>query len=138
MRHPNLDVIDRFFEAHRQRNMDDLKLVLAENARWISHGQPSQSRVSNGFDEVVAFLDLMEGLISKTDGRVEKLMESADDNYVIECLHLRTIGEDGERLDQLVCVLWKFENSKIVEGRHFFADPTAADIVISYISAFQS
>lgn len=138
MPHPNLEVINRFFEAHSQRNMDDLKQVLAENARWISYGQPSHSGVSNGFDEVVAFLDMMEGLIRRTNSRVEKIIESTDDNYVIECWRLWTDAEDGEKLDQLVCVLWKFENSKIVEGRHFFADPTAADIVISYISAFQS
>ena len=137
MPHHNLDIINRFFEAYSKRNMEDLRLVLADHVRWVSFGDTSHSGVSNGFDEVIAFFDRLGAIMSKSNSRVEKLIESADDNYVIECLHVRANGEDGNNLDHLVCVLWKLENSKIVEGRHFFSDPSAADTFISYISSFQ-
>lgn len=137
MSHPNLDVINRFFEAYSKHDMDDLKLVLADNVRWVSLGQPLYSGISKGFDEVIAFFDMMGAIASKSNNRVEKLIVCADDNYVIECLRVWANTEDGDKLDHLVCVLWKIENSKIVEGRYFFADPAAADNFVSYISFFQ-
>ena len=137
MSHPNLEVINRFFEAYSNRNMNDLRLVLADNARWIFLGQTSCSGISEGFDEVIDFFDIMGAITSRSNSRVEKLISCADDNYVIECLRVWANSEDGDKLDHLVCVLWKIENSKIVEGRHFFADPAAADNFISYISSFE-
>jgi hypothetical protein len=38
----------------------------------------------------------------------------ANDKYVVECQHIWTNRDDGHNLDHLVCVLWKFENGKIV------------------------
>ena len=137
MSHPNHDVINRFFEAYSKRNMNDLRLVLADNARWVSLGQTSYSGIREGFDEVIAFFDIMRAITNRSNNRVEKLISCADDNYVIECLRVSTNAEDGDKLDHLVCVLWKLENSRIVEGRHFFADPEAADNFISYISFFE-
>jgi len=137
MSHPNLNVINTFFDAYSKRNMNDLRLVLDDNARWVSLGQTSYSGISEGFDEVIAFFDLMGAITSRSNNRVENLISCADDDYVIECLRVWTNAEDGDKLDHLVCVLWKIENSKIVEGRHFFADPAAADNFISYISFFE-
>ena len=137
MSNPNLDVINRFFEAYSKRDMDDLKLILADNVRWVSLGQPFYNGVSEGFDEVIVFFDRLRAITSQSNNRVERLVTHADDNYVIECLRVWTNAEEGDKLDHLVCVLWKIEDSRIVEGRHFFADPAAADNFVSYISFFQ-
>ena len=137
MPHPNLNIISRFFDAYSRRNMDELRQILAADIRWVSFGDPLHNGVSHGFDEVIAFFDRMGAIMSKSNGQVEKLIESADDNYVIECLRVQANGEGENNLDHLVCVLWKIEDSRIVEGRHFFSDSTAADTVIGYISAFQ-
>ena len=134
MSHPNLDIINKFFEAYGKRNLDDLRLVLDENAKWISLGQHPYSGVRNGFDEVIAFFDMMGAIMSRSNNRVEKLIVCANDNYVIECQRVWTNRDDGHNLDHLVCVLWKFEDSKIVEGRHFFSDPAAVDNFFNYLA----
>jgi ketosteroid isomerase-like protein len=134
MSHPNLDIINKFFEAYGRRNMDDLRLVLDNNAKWISLGHHPYSGVRNGFDEVIAFFDMMGAIMGKSNNQVEKLIVCANDSYVVECQRVWTNRDDGHNLDHLVCVLWKFENSKIVEGRHFFSDPVAADSFFNYLS----
>jgi uncharacterized protein len=131
----NLDVINKFFEAYGKRDLESLKLVLDENAKWISLGQHPFGGVRNGFDEVIAFFDTMGAIMGGSNVRVEKLIVSENDPYVIECQHVWTNREDGHNLDHMVCVLWKFEHSKIVEGRHFFADPKAADDFYNYIAS---
>lgn len=137
MPHPNMDIVNKFFEAYSSHNLEALRLVMDDNVTWVSLGQPSGHVISKGFDEVISFLDQMGAITSRSNNRVEKLIMSAEDGYVVECLRVRTNPEKGENLDQLVCVLWKIENSRIVEGRHFFADPETADSFISYISTFQ-
>jgi uncharacterized protein len=134
MSHPNLDIINKFFEAYGGRNMDDLRLVLDNNAKWISLGRHPYSGVRNGFDEVIAFFDMMGAIMGKSNNQVEKLIVCANDSYVVECQRVWTNRDDGHNLDHLVCVLWKFENSKIVEGRHFFSDPVAVDSFFNYLS----
>lgn len=135
MANSNLDIINKFFEAYGKRDMDSLKLVLADNAKWISLGQHPFSGVRNGFKEVIAFFDTMGAIMGKSNVSVEKLIISENENYVIECQHLWTNRVDKHNLDHMVCVLWTFENSKIIEGRHFFSDPKATDDFFNYIAS---
>ena len=137
MSHSNQEIIDRFFEAYSQRDLDGLKLVLAEDAKWISLGRHPYSGVRTGFDEVIDFFDTMGALMSKSNNRVEKLIVCENDKYLLECQRVWTNRDDGHNLDHLVCVLWKFEGGKIVEGRHFFSDPEAMDGFFSYMSTLQ-
>jgi len=134
MNHPNLDLIDEFFQAYSKRDFDGLRRVLAENATWTSLGRHPLSGVRNGFDEVIAFFDTMGEVMGRSNTKVEKLIIGANDDYVIECQHVWTNREDGYNLDHLVCVLWKFKNSQIVEGRHFFSDPQAVDTFFNYVA----
>ena len=134
MSHSNQEIIDQFFQAYGKRDFDRLRLVLAENARWGSLGRHPYSGVRNGFDEVIAFFDTMGSMMSKSNNRVEKLIVCENENYLLECQRVWTNREDGHNLDHLVCVLWKFENGRIVEGRHFFSDPAAMDEFFTYLS----
>ncbi len=135
MANSNLDIINKFFEAYNKRDIDNLRLVLADNAKWTSLGQHPFSGVRNGFNEVIAFFDVMGAIMGKSNVSVEKFIVSENDNYVIECQRVWTNRNDEHNLDHMVCVLWKFGNSKIVEGRHFFADPKAADDFFNYIAS---
>ena len=135
MANSNLDIINKFFEAYGKRDIDNLRLVLDDNAKWTSLGQHPFSGVRNGFNEVIAFFDTMGAIMDKSNVSVEKFIVSENDNYVIECQRVWTNMDDEHNLDHMVCVLWKFENSRIVEGRHFFADPKAADDFFNYIAS---
>jgi hypothetical protein len=41
--------------------------------------------------------------------------------YVIQCQHIRASRTDGPQLDQQLCVVWQFEDGKIVSGRQLAA-----------------
>lgn len=137
MTHPNLTLIDRFFEAYARRDMDALHAVRAADARWTALGQHPLAGVKNGFDQVIGFFDAMGAVMGKSNPKVEKLIVSANDDYVIECQHVWTNRSDGHDLDHLVCVLRTFKDGRIVEARHSFSDPLAADGFLSYVSALK-
>ncbi|AOP35286.1 hypothetical protein A0128_16410 [Leptospira tipperaryensis] len=134
MKHPNLEIIDRFFDAYVQRDWTSLKKVLSQDAKWSFPGQHPYSGMKNGFEEVIHFFDTMSSVMGKSNVKAEKLIVSANDDYVIESQHIFTNREDGINLNHLVCVLWKFADGKIVEGVHFFASPVEADSFFTKIS----
>ncbi|WP_061249716.1 nuclear transport factor 2 family protein [Leptospira alstonii] len=127
MKHPNLELIDRFFEAYMVRDFDALRKVLSEDAKWSFPGQHPFSGIKNGFEEIVAFFDTMGSVMGKSNVKAEKLVIGVNEDYVIESQRIFTNRADGNNIDHLVCVLWKFSYGKIVEGSHFFASPQAAD-----------
>jgi ketosteroid isomerase-like protein len=57
MTHPNIDLNNKFFEAYGKRDLDGLRTVLAEDAKWTALGEHPLSGVRNGFAEVIAFFD---------------------------------------------------------------------------------
>ncbi len=132
MAHPNLALIDKFFEAYGKRDLERLHRLLAPDARWTALGQHPLAGVKVGFDQVIGFFDAMGSVMGKSNPKVEKLIVSANDDYVIECQHVWTNRSDGHNLDHLVCVLWTFKDGRIIEGRHFFSDPQAADRFFDY------
>lgn len=133
MRHPNLDIIDRFFHAYRARDLDGVRRVMAQDVKWTALGRHPFGGVKNGFDEVIAFFDQMGSLMGASNTRAEKLVIGANDDFVVECQRVWTSREDGRNLDHLECVLWKFKDAKIVEGRHFYSDSEAVDNFFNYV-----
>jgi uncharacterized protein len=53
--------------------------------------------------------------------RAEKLVVGSNDDYVVESQHIWTTV-DGLTSEHYWCVLWRFEDGKIVEGKHFVAE----------------
>ena len=127
MTHPNLGLINEFFEAYGNHDLNGIRQVLAENATWTFPGHHPLSGTKVGVDEIVAFFDDMGRIMGNSNVKVEKLIEGVSEAYVVECQHLRTNRADGHNLDHQWCVLWKFENGKIIEGRHLAADQHAVD-----------
>lgn len=123
----NQEIVNKFFEAYSKRDMNAIKQVMAENASWTFLGQHKLAGIKNGVEEIIAFFDTMSGIMSKSKPMVKKIVTGSNDNYLVECQHIKTNREDGINIDHQVCVLWTFENGKIISGRHFFADPVAAD-----------
>jgi uncharacterized protein len=76
------------------------------------------------------------GAIMKTSNpTIEHLIVAENENYMVECSHIRTNRSDGISIDHHVCVLWTVENGKIVSGRHFFADPGSVDDYFNAVTA---
>lgn len=127
MPHPNLDRIDQFFAAYGSRDMAALREVVAEGFSWHFPGRNPLSGTRHGLDEVVTFFDAMGGLMGNSNSHVDRLIQAANDDYVVEVQHITTHRPDGHNLDHQWCVVWRFEDGKIAEGRHLASDQYAAD-----------
>ncbi len=127
MKHPNLQIIDRFFEAYARRDLAALAEVVDSDATWTNLGRHPLAGVHRGISEIVDFFDRMGKLMGESNVSSEKLVVGAEGDYVVEAQHVRTARKDGNNLDHTACVLWKFRNGKIVEGTHFFSDHEAVD-----------
>ena len=127
MSQANEDTINKFFEAYAKRDIDGIRQVMCEDVQWIFPGHHLLSGVKRGIDEVVDFFDSMGKIMNQSTVAVEKLVTGMNDQYVIECQHVLINRKDGNNLDHHWCVLWKFKNGKIKEGRHFASDQHHAD-----------
>ncbi len=120
-------LVDTFFEAYTKRDKEGIKQVMDENVTWSFLGQHKLAGIKNGIDEVIAFFDNMGSIMKESNTTVNKLIVASNDNYLIECQHLKTNREDGINIEHDASVLWTFNNGKIISGKHFFADPKAVD-----------
>lgn len=130
----NKELVDKFFEAYLKHDFNGIRQVMAENVTWTFLGQHRLAGVKNGIDEVIAFFDTMGGIMSKSKPDVSKLIVASNENFFIECQRIKTNRDDGINIDHYVCVLWTFENGKIISGRHFFADPQAVNAYFNAVT----
>jgi len=131
-------IIDNFFAAYSKHDFAAIRQVMSEDVIWIFMGQHPLAGVKNGIEEVVAFFDNMSAVMSSSKVKAEKLVTGSNSNFLVECQHITTDREDGNNIDHHVCVLWTFEHNKIKEGRHFFADPHAADHFFAAVAPIAS
>lgn len=103
--HPNLDLLDLFFAAYGNGNRAVLQAVLVEHATGTLPGHHPLSGTHVGIDAIVAFFDAVGTVMANSDTRVDKLVLGVNEQYVVECQHIRTNRIDGPNLDQQMCVL---------------------------------
>lgn len=80
-----------------------------------------------GIDAIIAFFDAVGTIMGRSQPTVDKLVLGVNEQYVVECQHIRTNRTDGPNLDQQLCVLWRFADGKIVSGQHLASDQDAFD-----------
>lgn len=123
----NLEIINQLFEARQTGNKKALLAVMSEKIKWHFEGRHVLAGTRHGIDEVMELFDTMSFIMTNSNPTVEKLIVAEQNDYVIECHHVVTNRDDAVNICHYMSVLWTFENKKIVSGRHFFADPVAAD-----------
>src|SRR5437868_13428643 len=134
MAQKNQEIVDAFFEAYNKHDMKAIRKVMAENITWYFEGQNPMAGVKKGVEEVVEFFDTMAKIMQKSRPEMDKLIVADNERYFIECQHSRTHRQDDNNLDHYTVVLWTIENGKIIEGRHFFADPQGVDKYFSAVA----
>jgi uncharacterized protein len=127
MANTNQQIVDKYFAAFGQHNMEAIKEVMSEDVKWYFLGDHPFAGVKTGVKEVVAFFDEMAAVMGDSKPVIEKPIVCENENHLIECVHTKVNRKDGINIDHHACVLWTIENGKIVEGRHFFADPEAVN-----------
>ncbi len=135
MMQPNQDLINRFFYAYGQHDLEALKQVVADDMRWIFPGQNPFSGTKQGPEAVIAFFDAMGGVMGSSNIQMQVLVTGVNDSYVSEVQHITTHRADGVNFEQTWCVIWKFADGKIVEGRHLASDQQAADAFFNQVAA---
>jgi len=123
----NQDIVNKFFDSYMKRDLEGVKNVMAADVVWYFMGRHKLAGTKNGIDEVIKFFDTMGGVMAKSRPTIEKLVVAESENYLIECQYIRTNRADGINIEHYVSVLWTIEDSKIISGRHFFADPESVD-----------
>jgi ketosteroid isomerase-like protein len=127
-------IIENFFEGYMKHDFAAIKETMHDDVIWVFMGQHPLAGVKNGIEEVVAFFDNMSAVMGSSKIKAEKLVSGSNGNFIVECQHITTHREDGNNIDHHICVLWTFTGNKIKEGRHFFADPHAADQFFSAVA----
>jgi ketosteroid isomerase-like protein len=110
-----------------KHDMDKLKEVVSEDVTWYFLGRHRLAGVKRGLKELVEFFDTMGAIMKESRPSITKLIVAENDDYVIECQHIKTNREDGINIEHHATVLWTIKNGRIISGRHFFADPEAVD-----------
>lgn len=134
MANSNQKIVDKYFEAYSKHDMKGIRDVMHEDVKWFFIGQHPFAGVKNGIDEVVSFFDTMGKMMGDSKPDIEKLIVCENENYFIETSHIKTNRKDGIKVDHYATVLWTIRDGKIIEGRHFFADPVALDKYFTRVS----
>lgn len=121
----NQDLVNKYFEYYAKKNLEGIREVMAENVTWHFPGQHPLAGTKRGITEVIDFFDKVGKIMGESKPNIEKLIVSENSRYLIECIHSKTNRTDNNNLEHYACVLWTFEDGKIIEGKHFFSDQEA-------------
>lgn len=116
--HPNKILIDKFFKAYSENNLEGIHAVLNKDIKWHIPGEHPLSGTKNGINEVLKFFKKLR----KGSFRAEPIIMGVNDNYVIDCHKNWSNVEEFENLNSMSCLLWRIENNKIVEVHNFPED----------------
>ena len=125
--HPNLTLINQFFQAYASNDPAGIRNVLSEDIRWHIPGNHPLSGTKRGIDEVLGYFKQL----SKAAFQASPIVMGVNDNFVIDCHRNWSNINNGENLNNMSCLLWKIENNKIVEVHNFPEDQHKVDAFFS-------
>jgi ketosteroid isomerase-like protein len=127
--HPNLTLINAFFKAYADHDLDGIKRVLDENVKWHIPGAHPLSGTKTGLTEVVEYF----GKLNKAHFKAEPIVMGVNDHFVIDCHRNWSNLDSGENLKSMSCLLWRIEGNKIVEVFNFPEDQHITDAFFSKV-----
>ena len=120
-KHPNLQVIERFFAAYAAKDVGAVREALAPDVVWRIPGHHPLSGPKHGVDEVLAFFDQL----ARADMKAEPYAQAVTDDYVLD-FH-RGWSEAGAKMDTTWCLAFRFVDGRIQEVTNLCADQHVAD-----------
>ncbi len=125
--HPNLQQIHLFFEAYASNDLDAIREILSPDIEWVIPGKHPLSGTKVGVDEVLNYFKQLNVCAFKA----KPIVMGINDDYVIDC-HLNWSNrEDGENVEGMSCLLWKFKDGKISKVYNFPEDQHLIDAFFS-------
>jgi ketosteroid isomerase-like protein len=121
--HPNLQLINTFFKAYGNNNMEIIRQILAPDVEWVIPGRHPLSGTKIGIDEVLDYFKQLHVY----SFQAQPIVIGVNDEYVVDC-HLNWSNrEEGENIKRMSCLLWKFKDGKISKVYNFPEDQHLID-----------
>lgn len=120
--HPNVAIIKRYYEAYGKGDIATVREIFAPNIVWRIPGHHPLAGPKRGPDEVFAFFEQL----AKANFKAEVIFLGGNDDYVVD--YHRGYGALGDaKLDINWCLVFRMQNSRVVEAINFAGDQHAAD-----------
>lgn len=121
--HPNLLLIQSFFQAYANNDLDAIKQILSPNIEWKIPGHHPLSGTKVGVEEVLTYFRQL----STYTFQAKPLVMGVNEEYVIDC-HLNWSNqENGENIESMSCLLWQIKDGKITKVYNFPEDQHLID-----------
>ena len=121
--HPNLALVNRFFQAYATNDQESIKEILSPDIRWVIPGKHPLSGVKVGVAEVMAYFSQL----GKAAFQAAPIVMGVNDQYVIDCHENWTTRSGMANFKGMSCLLWKIEEGKIIEVYNFPEDQHKVD-----------
>jgi ketosteroid isomerase-like protein len=112
--HPNLALVNQFFQAYLANNHSAIEEILSPAIKWHIPGEHPLSGTKNGVRAVVEYLKKLEQFSFKA----APIVIGVNDHFVIDC-HRNWSNLPSDNLNNMSCLLWKIENGQIIEVFNF-------------------
>ena len=117
----NGDLVRQGYEAFNSADLETLGRLFTEGVSWITPGRSSVAGHARGRDAVFAQFGRYGGETRGTFRAELKQVLTAPDGTVIGVHH--NGGErNGKQLDTDCCIVFEFEDGRVVSGREYFSD----------------
>jgi ketosteroid isomerase-like protein len=121
--HPNLQLINSFFNAYANNDLEAIKQILSPSIEWIIPGRHPLSGTKTGVEEVINYFNQLK----VCSFQATPIVMGVNDDYVIDC-HLNWSNRpDDENMNAMSCLLWKFNDGKISKVYNFPEDQNMVD-----------
>ncbi|MDB5137013.1 MAG: nuclear transport factor 2 family protein [Mucilaginibacter sp.] len=121
--HPNLQLINSFFQAYAGNDLEAIKQILSPEIEWIIPGRHPLSGTKIGVEEVLSYFKQL----NIYSFQAKPLVMGVNDEFVIDC-HLNWSNRDeGENIKGMSCLLWKIKDGKISKVYNFPEDQHMID-----------
>lgn len=113
--HPNLDLVNRFFQAYATNDQAAIKEILSPDIQWIIPGKHPLSGIKTGVAEVLTYFTQL----GKAAFQASPIVMGVNDQYVIDCHNNWTTLAGMPDFTGMSCLLWKIEDGKITQVYNF-------------------
>lgn len=121
--HANLRLIESFFFAYGNNDLDGITQILSPEIEWVIPGHHPLSGTKKGIDEVLNYFKQLQ----RYHFGASPIVMGCNDEYVIDC-HLNWSNrENGGNMKRMSCLLWQFRDGKIVKVYNFPEDQHIVD-----------
>ncbi|MEB2773865.1 nuclear transport factor 2 family protein [Algoriphagus sp. D3-2-R+10] len=129
-KHPNIQLIESFFKAYSTADFEGMRQVMSADIKWHIPGKHPFSGTKNGITELMEYLEKL----NQFGFKAEQIVMGVNDNYVIDCHRNWSTSSSSVVLNAMSCLLWKIEDSKIVEVFNFPQDQKMVDVFFNKVA----